>query len=97
MENIPNVNQILIDEIRDLKKDVKLLLSFQNELLVEDKFDVSGFKEASKKYGKCPSTIKKRIKEGVLKENVHFRVDDNGYYEFNEVALLSARGLKSKS
>jgi len=97
MENIPNVNQILIDEIRDLKKDVKLLLSFHNKLLIEDIFNISGFKEASKIYGKCPSTMKKRIKEGILKENVHFRVDDNGYYTFNEVALISARGLKSKS
>lgn len=97
MENIPNVNQILINEIRDLKKDVKLLLSFHNKLLVEDIFNISGFKETSKIYGKSPSTIKKRIKEGVLKENVHFRIDDNGYYTFNEVALISARGLKSKS
>lgn len=62
MENIPNVNQILINEIRDLKKDVKLLLSFHNKLLVEDIFNISGFKEASKIYGKSPSTIKKELR-----------------------------------
>ena len=97
MENIPNVNQILIDEIRDLKKDMRLLLSLHGKVNLHDEFDIDGQEEAAKVYKRSVKTLQKRIEEGVLKEKIHYVIDDNGYYSFSKAALISARGLKKSS
>ena len=97
MEIIPNVNQILIDEIRDLKKDIKLLLSLHGKANLHNEFNIDGQKKAAVIYKKCVKTLRKRIKEGVLKEDIHYVIDTDGYYSFSESALISARGLKKSS
>lgn len=98
MEKLPNVNQILLDEIRDLRRIVELaLLNKANKVDTIDIFDLKGQKKAAKVLNMDVKTLHNRIKEGKLKENIHYRVtvskSGRKRYSFNKNALLSTKGL----
>ncbi|QHG90402.1 hypothetical protein CVO_00485 [Sulfurimonas sp. CVO] len=99
MENIPNVNQIIIEEIRDLRKVVETaMLCKCNKVDLTDEFNIKGQKKAAKLLDISVETLQDRLKEGKrLKENMHYRVKirESGRkrYFFNQSALLSVKGL----
>ena len=98
MENIPNVNQIIIDEIKDLRKAVDIILRKFNEVDLTDEFNIKGQKKAAKLLNISVETLQDRLKEGKrLKENMHYRVtiskSGRKRYFFNQSALLLVKGL----
>lgn len=85
MENLPNVNQILIDEIRDLKKDIKLLLSLHGKVSLPDKFDIKGQAKAAKELNISVKKLQYNLKEGkILKINKDYRMSASGEYSFSK-------------
>lgn len=96
MENIPNVNQIIINEIRDLRKVVETaMLCKCSKVDLFDEFNIRGLEKAIEILGyQSTKTLTKRIKKGdILKINKHYRISDGGKYSFSESALLSVKGL----
>ncbi len=95
MENIPNVNQIIINEIRDLRKVVETaMLCKCSKVDLSEEFDLKGQKEGANELkfsvGKLQYCIKKGDK---LKKNKHYRMSDSGKYSFSKRALQSIKGL----
>lgn len=95
MENIPNVNQIIINEIRDLKKLVEAMMQCKcNKVDLSEKFDIKGQAKAAKELNISVSKLQYCIKEGnVLKKDKHYRISDSRKYFFSKSALQSIKGL----
>lgn len=95
MENIPNINQIIINEIRDLRKVVETaMLCKCNKVNLSEKFDIKGQAKAAKELNISVSKLRYCIKEGnILKKNEHYRMSASGKYSFSKSALLSIKGL----
>jgi hypothetical protein len=94
MENIPNVNQIIMNKLMDLEKGMKLLLSLHGKANFLDEFNIQGLKKAAKILGISKETLQNKIKKGnILKNNKHYRISDGGRYFFSESALLLIKGL----
>lgn len=95
MENIPNISQIIIDEIRDLRKVVETaVLCKCNKVDLSEKFDIKGQAKAAKELNISVSKLQYCIKEGsVLKKDKHYRMSASGKYSFSKSALQSIKGL----
>lgn len=98
MEKYPNIIDLILDvqeSIHSLKSDVKFILRALGKVDLNDEFNIEGQLKAAKILGyKTAKTIKKKIEKGdILKENIHYRITDEGFYFFSKGALLSVKGL----
>lgn len=80
-----------------LTKKVDLILQQLGKVELHDEFNIKGHKAAAEILGDCVSTLQNKIKEGKLIKNKHYRYTKSAKgrkrYFFNEVALLSNKGL----
>ncbi len=96
MEQLPNINQILLDEMRDLRRIVELSLH-QDKVETNYIFNIKGQKKAAKILKISVKTLQNKITEGKMIENIHYRftISKRGRkrYTFNENALTLDKGL----
>lgn len=89
MDQLPSIYETLINEIRDLKKDKRFKVNYENN------FDTKGLKKAAFILKISRKTLYSKIHEedSKLKKEKHYRISSTGFYTFNRQALLDLKGL----